>query len=73
MLEHLKKYTWNVGPYPRRPRFQISKYATGRFEHALLYSVGQKIPPEDLWHFFCKTAGNFSIKFYVPIMRSYLR
>jgi len=38
-----------------------------------MYSVSQKIPPEDLWQFFFKTVRNFSTKFYVPIMRSYLR
>jgi len=40
--------------------------------HFYMYSVSQKIPPEDLRQF-SKTVGNFSIEFYMPIMRSYLR
>jgi len=37
------------------------------------YSVSQKKSPLRTCGNFSKTAGNFSTKFYVPIMRSYLR
>jgi len=51
---------------------------TGRFvpcwerQHSL-YSVSQKNPPWGFLTFFPKMVGNFQSKFYMPIVRSYLR
>jgi len=39
----------------------------------LLYSASPKNPPLRTCNNFSKTVGNFSTKFYMPIMRSYLR
>ena len=43
------------------------------FAHIDLYSVSQKKSPLRTCGNFSKTLGNFSTKFYMPIMRSYLR
>jgi len=60
--------TWNgmVGELTRKVRLIELLYHR-------VYSVSQKNPPLRFCGNFSKIVGNFSIKFYVPITRSYLR
>ena len=44
-----------------------------KYSHYLFYSVSQKNPPLMTCGNFSKTVENFSAKFYMPIVRSYLR
>jgi len=57
------------GPHLSPPRNSTPQvYADG----ANKYSVSQKNPPLRTCGNFSKMVGNFSTKFYMPIMRSYL-
>jgi len=52
---------------------RVSLWGCSYFDAFCVYSVSQKKSPLRTCGNISKTAGNFSTKFYVPIMHSYLR